>query len=403
MRQTAPSGIIPRKYKSGSIIYFEGDKSEYIYILKKGRIILTSVKLDTGEEVKEEVRQGEFFGVKSSLGKYPREETAQVIGDTEVLIMNPSDFERLILRNVNVVMKMLRVFSNQLRRIHKTVRSVLGDEGEIKPEVELFKIAEYYYKAGSYQHARYAYKRFLEYYPDQSYAKAAMDRIKSIDSGQASPDDADFSTPLPKKEAPAGGGDGFSFDESEGKEDMVDFEEDTPKRSRIEETDDLTPLSSEMDDFLTDDTGDQGLDDFSLDDVVKPGAPSLANSYSKAKNMMNAGKFSDAVPLLKDITSGAKPAGGEDKRAFESAHIDMGVCYAKQGKLREALDSYSEVIKKFPGSVHEKSAYFQIGSIFESANKADKAMSYYSKVLNMEPKDELSTQAMKKIRELQKR
>ena len=132
MRQAPPSGIIPRKYKSGSIIYFEQDKSEYIYILKSGRVILTSVKLDTGEEVKEEVRQGEFFGVKSSLGKYPREETAQVIGDTEVLIMNPSDFERLILRNVNVVMKMLRVFSNQLRRIHKTVRSVLGDEGEIK-------------------------------------------------------------------------------------------------------------------------------------------------------------------------------------------------------------------------------------------------------------------------------
>jgi len=28
------SGIVPRVYKSGSIIYFEGDKSENIYILK---------------------------------------------------------------------------------------------------------------------------------------------------------------------------------------------------------------------------------------------------------------------------------------------------------------------------------------------------------------------------------
>ena len=121
------SGIVPRSYKSGSIIYFENDKSEYCYVLKSGRVILTSIKLDTGEEVKEEVRVGEFFGVKSALGKYPREETAQTIGETVVLVFPLVEFERLVLRNANVVRKMLRVFSNQLRRIGKMVRSVMGD------------------------------------------------------------------------------------------------------------------------------------------------------------------------------------------------------------------------------------------------------------------------------------
>ncbi len=56
-------GITTRTYKPGSIVYFENDKSENIYILKSGLIILTSQKLETGEEVKEEVRPGEFFGV----------------------------------------------------------------------------------------------------------------------------------------------------------------------------------------------------------------------------------------------------------------------------------------------------------------------------------------------------
>ena len=111
----------------GPSVYFENDKSEYIYILKAGRVILTTKKLeDTGEEVKEEVRQGEFFGVKSALGKYPREETAQTLGDTMVLVLSLADFERLVLQNLNVVKKMLRVFSNQLRRIGRTVREVLG-------------------------------------------------------------------------------------------------------------------------------------------------------------------------------------------------------------------------------------------------------------------------------------
>ncbi len=74
------------------------------------------------------MRQGEFFGVKSALGKYPREETAQTIGETSVLVLRPADFERLILKNVNIVRKMLRVFSNQLRRIHKMVQARAGTE-----------------------------------------------------------------------------------------------------------------------------------------------------------------------------------------------------------------------------------------------------------------------------------
>src|SRR4030042_329283 len=102
---SGPSGIITRTYKSGSIIYFENDKSEYIYILKGGKVVLTTTKLDTGEEVKEEVRQGEFFGVKSALGKYPREETAQTMGNTTVLVLNPADFERLVLKNATIVKK----------------------------------------------------------------------------------------------------------------------------------------------------------------------------------------------------------------------------------------------------------------------------------------------------------
>ncbi|MBN1531419.1 MAG: cyclic nucleotide-binding domain-containing protein [Spirochaetes bacterium] len=405
MRQTSTTGILPRKYKSGSIIYFEGDKSEYIYILKTGRVLLTSVKLDSGEEVKEDVRQGEFFGVKSSLGRYPREETAQVIGDTEVLIMNPSDFERLILRNVNVVLKMLRVFSNQLRRIHKSVRSVLGDETEIKPELELFKIGEYYFKGGSLSHARYAFKKYLEYYPDQQYAKAAMDRIKAIDSGQVSPEDMDFGTPSP---APASRSviddDGFSFDEPEAPGPQGDAGRGDGKRSRIDGGDDLTPVSSEMDDFLSGDGGGSGLDDFSLDNFEEPGGgPSVADDYARAKGLMKSGKFAEAAAKMAEITSGAEPAGIEDRRAYESAHGDLGTCYVKAGRLKEALDTYSGMIKKFPGTPLEKAAYFYIGTIFESANKPDKAISYFNRVLNMTPKDDLNTQAMKKIRELQSR
>ncbi|MDY6968196.1 MAG: cyclic nucleotide-binding domain-containing protein, partial [Spirochaetota bacterium] len=183
------TGIITRRYKHGSVVYFEGDKSEYIYILKSGNVVLTSVKIDTGEEVKENIKIGEFFGVKSALGKYPREETAQTGGETVLLVLPRVDFERLILRKVDVVMKMLRVFSNQLRRVGKMQREVLGETDTINPAIELFKIGEYYYKIQKFQQALYAYKRYMEHFPDTKFSSVAMDRIKAIETGTA---DLDF-------------------------------------------------------------------------------------------------------------------------------------------------------------------------------------------------------------------
>src|SRR5687768_1546236 len=107
-----------RTYQAGSIIYFEGDKSEEIYILQKGKVILTAQSLDQKEEIKEDVRKGEFFGVKSTVGHYPREETAQVLIDTTLMTFRLPEFEALCLKNPRIVMQMLKSFSAQLRRVH---------------------------------------------------------------------------------------------------------------------------------------------------------------------------------------------------------------------------------------------------------------------------------------------
>ena len=180
----SPTSINSRTYKSGSIIYFEGDKSEFIYILKSGKLMLKSTNLTSGEEIIESVKLGEFFGVKSALGKYPREETAQTIDDVVVLVLTLQDFERLILKNVEVVKKMLRVFSNQLRRIHKNVRSAMSSHEAVDPAIELYKIGEYYYKAGVTAQASYAFQKYLDYYPEGEFVAEAFKRINSLKSGQ---------------------------------------------------------------------------------------------------------------------------------------------------------------------------------------------------------------------------
>jgi TolA-binding protein len=67
------------------------------------------------------------------------------------------------------------------------VQAALGQNENVNPAFELFKIGEYYYKSGVYQQALYAYKKYMEHYPDTEYASTAMQRIRAIETGEASP------------------------------------------------------------------------------------------------------------------------------------------------------------------------------------------------------------------------
>ncbi len=399
------SGIITRGYKSGSIIYFENDKSEYIYILKSGRVLLTYTKIDTGEEVKEEVRQGEFFGVKSALGKYPREETAQTIGETTVLVLNMGDFERMILRNVNVVRKMLRVFSNQLRRLNKTVRTVLGETDNVNPDVQLFKIGEHYFKAGDFNKATYAFKKYMEYYPNTDYSKLAMDRIKAISSGapipQSAPVKASKDDSLTDFSMDDDSGDVFSFDDKPApKKDVkpdFSFDED------IHEPAIASELSSEMDDFLTDDNTLDDFGDFDFDN--KSGGkqePTLREKFEEGLSSFKMDNYKDALEVFSEIIRDGLPEKAQDKKVFVDSYFYSGASYYNQKNYKEAMNHFAEIIKQYSDSEKMKESLLYIGDIFTAAGQKDKAITYYNKVANASPKDALNSKAFDKIRALQK-
>lgn len=174
------------RYKTNSIVYFKGDKNENVYILKSGRVCLRYNDIETGQEIQEYIKMGEFFGVKSALGKFPREETALVMSDAEMIVFSVAEFEALGSNNTRIIMKMLKVFSNQLRRIHKQVQSLLVTQGATTekndPEEGLFGIGEYFLNHQKYPQALYALRRYLTYYPSGRYATQATAMIGTAES-----------------------------------------------------------------------------------------------------------------------------------------------------------------------------------------------------------------------------
>jgi CRP-like cAMP-binding protein len=152
------------QFGAGSVIYFKGDPADRVFILQSGMVNLVYQDMETGDDVHDMVQQGEFFGVKSTLGRYAREENAVALKPSTVVAFSVPEFEQFAVTNTRIVMKMLTVFSTQLRRVHQRLAIQLKTE-EQNPEEGLFGLGEYYVKNKRYEYARYVFDRYLTYYP----------------------------------------------------------------------------------------------------------------------------------------------------------------------------------------------------------------------------------------------
>ena len=388
--------IITRSYKHGSIIYFEGDRSDVIYILKGGKVVLTSIKIDTGEELKENIKLGEFFGVKSAIGRYPREETAQTIGDTTVLVVSRADFEKMMIKNVSMVTKMLRVFSNQLRRITNMQREILGQSDGVNPAAELFKIGEYYFKSGNLQQAKYAFKRYLEHYPGTKFSELAMQRINTIDTGGSNTDFQPSVSMESRKER-------SSEEIEESNVDLTDFSIDEAPDNNISGAKESRGSSKNMQDFFSD--GDDGLlDDSAFNESEKKATmkqKDITEMFYEAVSLFSQERYNDALTLFQKILNIKTLKNESENKIFEKAHFEIGRTYLKLNEYKEAVNYLSAMIKKFPKSDNVKNAFLHIGIAFEMAGNKDKAAAYYNKVVSMEPNDSVNKQALKRLKAIE--
>lgn len=154
-------------YSKGSIIYFAGDVDDRVFILQKGHANITSTDIEARTQISEQIKQGEFFGVKSAIGHFPREETVMTLDDAVCISMTSQEFESVFSNNKSLIMKMLRVFSNQLRQIHKQTESVLNNNEAINQMSGLFGVAKAFYNDEKWQSCEDVCKTYLRLYPSE--------------------------------------------------------------------------------------------------------------------------------------------------------------------------------------------------------------------------------------------
>ncbi|GMO36334.1 MAG: hypothetical protein Ta2F_12250 [Termitinemataceae bacterium] len=155
----------PVDYKKGALVYFTGDKSDNrIFVLQKGKIILETIDPESNLEVRDVVQPGEFFGVKSAISNLLRDETANVVEDSVVILFTVTEFESFAAGNPRLIFKMLQVFSNQLRRVNKQLSSVLKQK-DTDSDQGLYNVGEFFFKKKDFKKAFYVFNKYQEQHP----------------------------------------------------------------------------------------------------------------------------------------------------------------------------------------------------------------------------------------------
>ena len=332
-------------FKANSVIYFKGDMSDKIYILKAGKVSLNSEDIETGQEVRDLIQTGEFFGVKSALGRYPREESALVLSDANVLMFTIPEFEQFVSQNIRVIMKMLKVFSNQLRRIHGRVMTLLSMEEKADPEGGLFGVGEYYLKKRMYAQAVYVFRRYLTYYPAGRFSHESSGHLATAEQ---------FAQKYGQGKGPApiqGGGPALGA---------------APQQA------------------------------------PKPAAPAqelsdVAKLYYNAVSVFSQNNYVDALKEFKKISDL-----GQDEEYTVKSLYEMGRCFYQLKQYDQCVKHFTGLVQKYPKMPDLPDSLYYVGQSYEAKGDKERAANFYKKILTMTSEDSpVQRKAKKSLRTLE--
>jgi len=346
-----------KAYKKGSIIYFDGEsKSNFVYLLKSGSCLRNKFSLDTCTEERSPLIVGEFFGIKAALGVPIRDETISVENDTTVYIFTPAEFDAVIKKNISIIFKMLKAFSNELRKIHKAIENQMVSDSKdalVNNDDKLFNIGAYYLTRKKYSQALHAYQRYIEHYPNGAKAgeaKDTLERIRDIMSGAVQED-------------------------TENSTETADAAPEITANSFLLLENALSYEPEQITDPLT--------KQFSI----------VADHYGK----MN---FSEAFTAFKELESQTEGKVLTGIIAEKTALMKVRLLFYT-GNHPESVNEAKAFIKKFSKSVFVNQVMTVIAQVYLSAGKKDNAAAVYKKILDSEKKDQALLDAVKeKMNEL---
>ncbi|MBN1148181.1 MAG: SpoIIE family protein phosphatase [Anaerolineales bacterium] len=134
----------PLDYPDNTILFLEGDRGEYFFVVVAGAVEIIKA-LGTPDEHRIALRRsGEFIGEMSLLNRDGlRTASARTYGDTRLLELTRLDFDELLIRQPHLAYELMRVLSERLNASHnRALQDMQEKNRQLSEAYEALKAAQ---------------------------------------------------------------------------------------------------------------------------------------------------------------------------------------------------------------------------------------------------------------------
>ena len=104
-----------RKHPKGSVILFEDDPGDALYVVIEGQVKVVLIGEDGREVILATLADGDFFGEMSLIDDEPRSAHVIAMETSNLLVLRRDDFQRCLEDNPRIALGLLRALTKRLR------------------------------------------------------------------------------------------------------------------------------------------------------------------------------------------------------------------------------------------------------------------------------------------------
>ena len=112
-------------FKKGEYVFREGDEGDEMFIIQSGKVAVQKV-LGGKRTTLSVLEKGDFFGEMSILERMPRTADAEVIEDSDLILINSQTFGEMIRSNPEIAVRMLRKYSMRMRETSEQMEALIA-------------------------------------------------------------------------------------------------------------------------------------------------------------------------------------------------------------------------------------------------------------------------------------
>ena len=105
-----------RSYPKNSVIVFEEDPGESLYVVKSGQVKVVLIGEDGREVILSTPSAGDFFGEMSLIDDQPRSAHVIAMEDSQLLVLRREDFHQCLTEMPGIAIGLLRAMCKRLRQ-----------------------------------------------------------------------------------------------------------------------------------------------------------------------------------------------------------------------------------------------------------------------------------------------